>query len=92
MEEAVNQTVAALGQIDILVNNTGIEGPNSPIEGISRADWDHTMAVNLTSAFLCCKKVIPVMRSRKQGSIINISSLAGTRGIVNRSPYCPARP
>ncbi|NMB16129.1 MAG: SDR family oxidoreductase [Firmicutes bacterium] len=91
VENAVNQALKTLGHIDILVNNTGIEGPNSPIEGISRGDWDHTMAVNLTSAFLCCKKVIPFMRSQKQGSIINISSLAGTRGITNRSPYCASK-
>ncbi|NLN17053.1 MAG: SDR family oxidoreductase [Firmicutes bacterium] len=91
VEEAVNQAIATFGKVDILVNNTGIEGPNSPIEGISLADWDHTMAVNLTSAFLCCKQVIPHMRSRKQGSIINISSLAGTRGIINRSPYCASK-
>lgn len=91
VEKAVQEALATLGRIDILVNNTGIEGPNALITDISREDWDQSIAVNLTSAFLFCKKVIPSMRERQRGCIINISSLAGTKGIICRAPYCASK-
>lgn len=90
-EEAVKKAIAELGKIDILVNNTGIEGPNAYLQDISLADWNESMAVNLNSAFLFCKKVIPYMKQNGSGSIINISSLAGTKGIKCRSPYCASK-
>ncbi|MGE4282788.1 MAG: SDR family NAD(P)-dependent oxidoreductase [Clostridia bacterium] len=90
-DQAVQQAISTFGKIDILVNNTGIEGPNAFVSDISIEDWNETMAVNLTSAFLFCKKVIPFMQKQQEGSIINISSLAGTKGIKCRSPYCASK-
>lgn len=90
-ESAVEQAITAFGKIDILVNNTGIEGPNAYISDITLEDWNESMAVNLNSAFLFCKKVIPFMKKQQKGSIINISSLAGTKGIKCRSPYCASK-
>lgn len=76
----VKAGVAAFGKIDILSNNTGIclEARNSiRIVELEEKDWDFTMDLNLKSAFLCCKYVIPEMIKAGGGSIVNISSIAG---------------
>jgi 3-oxoacyl-[acyl-carrier protein] reductase len=71
-----------LGEIEILVNNAAIAKQRS-IEEVTEADWDETMAVNLKSAFLLTQAVLPGMRERGWGRIINISSgAAHTGGIV----------
>ncbi|MGI6038237.1 MAG: SDR family NAD(P)-dependent oxidoreductase [Limnochordia bacterium] len=88
---AVERAVAAFGKIDILVNNTGIEGPSAPITEIDLEEWDHGIKVNLNSAFLFCKHVIPIMKKAGQGCVINISSLSGTRGLRGRSNYCASK-
>ena len=64
------------GRVDILVNNAGIYGPVKPIEEITSEEWDHTQAVNLRSAFLLMKLVLPEMYARKSGVILNISSIS----------------
>ena len=75
------------GRIDILVNNAGIIGPTSPVTRVERADWDQTLAINLTGAFLCAKHTLPVMMERRSGRIINIASVAGLHAYALRSPY-----
>jgi len=67
------------GKIEIMVNNAGIH-PLHKIEDISAEEWDLVMAVNLKAQFFFCKAVLPGMRSRKYGRIINISSEAGKHG------------
>jgi 3-oxoacyl-[acyl-carrier protein] reductase len=74
-----------LGAIDILVNNAGI-GLMRNIDDLSEADFDATIAVNLKSAFLCTQAVLPSMRSRKWGRIVNISSGAA-RGAGGIGPH-----
>lgn len=71
--DLVRQVQAALGPIDILVNNAGIAVRHS-LEEISEADFDHTIATNLKSAFLCTQAVWQGMRTRGWGRIVNISS------------------
>lgn len=68
-----------LGHIDILVNNAGVNIPNRSADKVTPADWDRLLAVNATGAFNCCMAVLPGMRERKSGLIINISSIAGKR-------------
>src|SRR6185437_6606641 len=71
--DMVRQAAAALGPIDILVNNAGIAIVRG-IDEITEAEFDQTLAVNLKSAFLCTQAVVPSMRARKWGRIVNISS------------------
>jgi NAD(P)-dependent dehydrogenase (short-subunit alcohol dehydrogenase family) len=68
----------AYGRIDVLDNNVGIAEMGSVVD-VSEASWDHVFAVNLKSAYLAMKHVIPVMVSQGGGSIINISSIASIR-------------
>ena len=71
--DMVHKVEAALGPIDILVNNAGI-GIMRGLDDLTEADFDRTIAVNLKSAFLCTQAVLPGMRARSFGRIVNISS------------------
>ncbi|MBA7514505.1 3-oxoacyl-[acyl-carrier-protein] reductase FabG [subsurface metagenome] len=79
---AIEKTKKILGPIDILVNNAGMT-LTGKLEEISEKDWDYCLAVNLKSVFLCSQAVIPEMKKRKKGSIINITSLAAKIGGIN---------
>jgi NAD(P)-dependent dehydrogenase (short-subunit alcohol dehydrogenase family) len=68
------------GRIDVLVNNVGRSEPGDP-QSMAEEVWDEQMAVNLKSAYLMCKAVLPVMEEQGCGSIVNISSVAGLRYI-----------
>ncbi len=76
--DMVANCIAQYGRIDILVNNVGRSEPGEPVT-MDEAVWHEQLQVNLTSAFLCCKHVIPVMEAQGGGSIINMSSVAGLR-------------
>jgi NAD(P)-dependent dehydrogenase (short-subunit alcohol dehydrogenase family) len=91
VEHMVSTTLREFGQIDVLVNNAGIIGPTAIVTAVKREDWDQTIAVNLTGAFLCAKAVLPHMADRKRGKIINISSVAGHKGYPMRSPYAVSK-
>jgi 3-oxoacyl-[acyl-carrier protein] reductase len=69
----VDLASSALGAIDILVNNAGLAIVRS-IDDLTESDFDRTIAVNLKSAFLCTQAVLPAMRAKKWGRIVNISS------------------
>lgn len=64
------------GRVDILVNNAGIYGPVKPIEEVTPAEWDEAIAINLRSAFLLTRLVLPEMYARGSGAILNISSVS----------------
>src|ERR1700712_1118103 len=80
VEAMVAACLKAYGRIDVLDNNVGIAEMGSVVE-VSEADWDRVFAVNLKSAFLAMKHVIPVMQKQGGGSIINISSIASIRHV-----------
>jgi NAD(P)-dependent dehydrogenase (short-subunit alcohol dehydrogenase family) len=78
VEAMVAACLTAYGRIDILDNNVGIVEVGGVVE-LPEAEWDRVMAINLKSAFLTMKHVIPVMERHGTGSIINISSIAAIR-------------
>ena len=79
-----------LGSIDVLVNNAGI-APVRSIDDVTEADWDETSNVNLKSAFLLTKTVVPGMRARRWGRIINMSSTAAFVGGVVGAHYAASK-
>jgi len=81
---------AEYGRIDILVNNAGIHR-NAVSWKMTREKWDAVLGVNLTGAFLCIKHVIPIMRKKKWGRIINTSSVLGQTGAFGGSNYSASK-
>jgi 3-oxoacyl-[acyl-carrier protein] reductase len=92
--DAVRDMVAkgaeALGPIDILVNNAGY-GQRSQLEEISEEDFDRMFAVHARGSFFCAQAVIPAMKDRRYGKIVNISSMWGMTGAPVASHYCAAK-
>ena len=86
----VEDTVAAFGGLDILVNNAGVVVPGN-IEQISEADYDRMMNINVKGTFLMSKCAVPHMREAGGGVIVNVSSVAGIKGHVDRSIYCASK-
>jgi NAD(P)-dependent dehydrogenase (short-subunit alcohol dehydrogenase family) len=88
---AVQQVLDRTGRIDILVNNAGIAGPAAPIWEQTDEDWQRNLAVNLTGVFNFCRAVVPHMRSRGYGRIVNIASIAGKEGNPRMAPYSASK-
>jgi NAD(P)-dependent dehydrogenase (short-subunit alcohol dehydrogenase family) len=78
------------GQINVLINNAGVEGPTKSADKISLNEWEETLRVNLTGAFLCAREAIPLMR-REGGCIIQIGSVAGRVAYKLRLPYAVSK-
>lgn len=88
---AVSQVAAAHGGIDILINSAGYVGPTLPVETYDPAEWRRLIEVNLVGTYEVCRQVIPHMRTRANGRIVNIASLAGKEGTPNSSAYSAAK-
>ena len=84
---AVPTTLESVAAIDILVNNAGITGPNIKLWEYPSDAWKEVLAVNLDGVFNCCRAVVPHMRARNYGRIVNIASVAGKDGNPNASAY-----
>ena len=80
----------SLGPIDVLVNNAGISRPQA-IEDITERDWDELIAVNLKSCFLVTQAVLPGLRARQWGRIVNVSSVAAQVGGVVGPHYAASK-
>jgi NAD(P)-dependent dehydrogenase (short-subunit alcohol dehydrogenase family) len=92
----VEEAIKAFGQIDILVNNSGIGGPTCNVVDLKLEDWNQVFAVDLTGAMLCSREVLKQMIPRKTGNIINIAAEGGRTGdgrsgYPMRAPYCCAK-
>lgn len=86
----VNQVERELGPVDVLVNNAGVAVPRK-LEDITEAEWDMVLNVNLKSAFLVTQALIPGMRERRWGRIINLSSVAAQTGGAVGAHYASSK-
>lgn len=90
MEAAAGAMLEAYGRIDALVSVAGVEGPGRAHE-LAPADWDRILRVNLTGTFHAVRAVLPPMIERGSGSIVLVSSVAGTTGIPGLPAYSAAK-
>lgn len=86
----VRHVTSALGPVDVLVNNAGI-GFLKPFAELTLEEWDRTMATNLRSMYVVTREVLPGMRSRRHGAVINIASLAGKNAVVGGTAYAASK-
>jgi NAD(P)-dependent dehydrogenase (short-subunit alcohol dehydrogenase family) len=83
--------VAADGDLDFLVNAAGIEGPGDLIGDLSTASWDAVLGINVRGSFLTMREVLPSMRSRGSGSIVNIGSAGSLLGLGGLASYAASK-
>ena len=88
---AFEATLEAVGEVQILVNNAGINGPVVEACDYPAEAWDRVLAVNLTGVFYCCRTVAPHMRAHGYGRIVTVASIAGKEGMPNISAYCASK-
>jgi 3-oxoacyl-[acyl-carrier protein] reductase len=87
VRRAFDEILTKTGRIDILINNAGIAGRAAPVWEQTDEDWQRVIAVNLSGVFHCTRAVIPHMRERRYGRIVNIASIAGKEGNPNMTAY-----
>ena len=90
VRHSVALVVAQLGEIGVLVNNAGVLIAR-PFEELTLEDWDVTIATNLRSLYLVTREVLPGMRRRREGTIVNVASLAGRNGFVGGTAYTASK-
>jgi 3-oxoacyl-[acyl-carrier protein] reductase len=88
---AIESTEAALGPIDVVVNNAGIAGMTTATWDYPVEEWQRVLEIDLTGVFLCCRAVVPGMIERNYGRIVNVASIAGKEGNPNASAYSAAK-
>lgn len=89
-ESMAEVALEAFGQIDILINSAGIN-IRGPIDEVTPGDFNKVMDVNVNGTWLCCRAVVPHMKTRKSGKIINLASTLGLVGVPNRTPYASSK-
>jgi NAD(P)-dependent dehydrogenase (short-subunit alcohol dehydrogenase family) len=90
VESALSQTVSKFGGLDILVNNAGV-GVFRSVGEMTVDEWHQIIDTNLSGVFYCCHAVLPHLKARGGGWIINISSLASKNAFVNGAAYCASK-
>ena len=91
VEQMVAETVSKFGRLDGLVNGAAILIRTPPLAEVEDVDWDLTMDTNLKGLFYCCKYAIPAMLEHGGGSIVNIASMSGVRGVAYSVPYAVSK-
>ena len=91
VEGMVDDLVARFGRVDVLVNNAGIAGRSVPTWELNDEDWFSVLDLNLTGTFYCTRAVLPVMRERGYGRVVNVASIAGKEGNPNAVPYSASK-
>jgi 2-dehydro-3-deoxy-L-rhamnonate dehydrogenase (NAD+) len=88
---AVDATEQALGRIDILVHSAGIAGKNAPLDEYELDEWRRVIDIDLNGAFYVNRAIVPGMKARNYGRIVNIASIAGKEGNPNAAAYAAAK-
>src|ERR1041385_8117167 len=91
IDQMIAAGIAALGGLDVQVNNAGIAGPTTPVEEFNPDDWDNVVKINLNGTFNVTRLAIPHLKKSQAGVIINMSSVAGRFGYANRSAYAATK-
>ena len=91
VEAALKETEAAIGPVSILVNSAGIAGPNHLLEDYPLEDWRRVIDINLNGTFHVNRVVVPGMKARSYGRIVNIASIAGKEGNPTASAYSASK-
>jgi NAD(P)-dependent dehydrogenase (short-subunit alcohol dehydrogenase family) len=91
VQRAAGETVARFGKIDILINNAGITGGNAPTWELDPLAWRRVIEVNLVAPYLTSRSIVPLMRERGYGRIVNVASVAGKEGNPNASHYSASK-
>ena len=89
--KATDETVAALGRIDILLNSAGVTGPTTPLTEYPVDAFHKIVDIHLNGTFHCCRSVVPQMVRNGYGRIVNVASVAGKEGNPNLSAYSAAK-
>jgi NAD(P)-dependent dehydrogenase (short-subunit alcohol dehydrogenase family) len=90
VQAMVDQAIGVFGKVDILVNAADVQFAK-PLTEVSWDEWQQVLNINLASAFLCCKAVIPRMVAQRAGRIINVSSGPAARGVANLATYSASK-
>ena len=91
VEAALQVTQEERGPVSIVVNSAGIAGPAAPLDGYDVAMWKKIVEVNLHGTFHVCRAIVPGMKERGYGRIVNIASIAGKEGNPNASAYSASK-
>src|SRR4029077_19524591 len=91
VQRMIEAGVRAFGKLDVLINNAGDGGPTKRVQDYTSDDWFYTINSCLTSSYMCVRFAVPEMLKAGGGSIVNISSTAGRRGLPFRIGYCSAK-
>jgi 3-oxoacyl-[acyl-carrier protein] reductase len=90
VDRMVAEVERQLGSVDVLVNNAGVL-IGKKLEDLTLEDWDLTMATNVRSLFLVIRRVLPGMRERRHGTVVNVASVSGKSGFVGGTAYAASK-
>ena len=89
--QMIENAISHFGTIDFLVNSAGVGGGMNPLENAPRAEWQRILDINLTGTIHCCKTVMPILRQKNGGRIVNIASEAGVSGEKGLEVYAASK-